>query len=287
MTIRQLLRFAACLASASAHFRFEFRRLARLLRARLPLPVWLLALTPSLEAQFSYTTNTDNTITITGYTGSFGDVTVPSVINGLPVTDIGDSAFAYYTNLTNVTIPDSVTGIGENAFAGCTGLTSVTIPKGVTTIEAWVFSNCINIATVKIPAGVERIMPWAFADCAGLRSLYFAGNEPIILEAAFAGTTNITIYYLPGTTGWERWLDAVLWNPRIQVGVGDFGVGQTGFGFNVAGTPNVPFAVEASANLSPGVWLPLQTLALTNGLVSFSDPAWTNYPSRFYRLRWP
>ena len=45
-----------------------------------------------VEAQFNYTT-TNGTITITGYTGSGGAVTIPDTINGLPVTSIGDWAF--------------------------------------------------------------------------------------------------------------------------------------------------------------------------------------------------
>jgi hypothetical protein len=32
---------------------------------------------------------------------------------------------------------------------------------------------------------------------------------------------------------------------------------------------------------------PVQTNALTSGTANFSDPQWTNYTSRFYRLRSP
>jgi hypothetical protein len=64
--------------------------------ARLPgelLPLLLLFSLPTLvHAQFNYVTNADDTITITGFTG--GDTAyIPSTINGLPVTSIGDSAF--------------------------------------------------------------------------------------------------------------------------------------------------------------------------------------------------
>ena len=38
---------------------------------------------------YTYTTN-NGTITITGYTGPGGAVTIPGTINGLPVTSIGD-----------------------------------------------------------------------------------------------------------------------------------------------------------------------------------------------------
>ena len=63
----------------------------------------LLALPAVVQAQdYTYTTNDDNTITITGYTGPGGDVTIPSsiLVNGvsLPVTSIGNKAFCDYTS---------------------------------------------------------------------------------------------------------------------------------------------------------------------------------------------
>ena len=91
--------------------------------------------TESLEAQFTWTTN-NGTITITGYTGPGGAVTIPSTINGLPVTSIGDRAFLNCYSLTSVTIGSSVTSIGDYAFYDCTSLTSVTIPDSVTNIGA-------------------------------------------------------------------------------------------------------------------------------------------------------
>ena len=76
-----------------------------------------LALSAQVQAQYSYTTNADDTLTITNYTGPGGAVDVPATINGLPVTSIGYIAFYDCTNLTSVTIPSSVTSIGEEAFA--------------------------------------------------------------------------------------------------------------------------------------------------------------------------
>lgn len=67
----------------------------------------------------------------------------------------------------------------------------------------------------------------------------------------------------------------------------NFGVVENRFGFNIAGTADIPLAVEACTNLATRSWVPLQTCTLTNGLIHFSDSEWTNYPGRFYRIRSP
>ena len=80
-------------------------------------------------------------VTITDYTGAGGDVMVPSMIDGLPVTTIGDNAFCYCTGLTSITLPEGCTTIGYYAFSGCTGLTSITLPDGCSIGEG-AFEGC-------------------------------------------------------------------------------------------------------------------------------------------------
>ena len=45
--------------------------------------------------------------------------------------------------------------------------------------------------------------------------------------------------------------------------------------------------MEARTNLADPVWSPLETNTLSGGSFYFSDPEWTNYPVRFYRVRSP
>jgi hypothetical protein len=55
----------------------------------------------------------------------------------------------------------------------------------------------------------------------------------------------------PFATGWASTFEgrpAVLWKPMIQVADASFGVRAHRFGFNTAGTTNIPLVVEASAN---------------------------------------
>ena len=89
-------------------------------------------------------TNADDTIAITGYTGSGGDVVIPATITGLPVTSIGSLAFWANSTLTNVTLPDSVTIIGDRAFTG-TALICISIPNSITNIGEDVFADCLNL----------------------------------------------------------------------------------------------------------------------------------------------
>jgi hypothetical protein len=79
----------------------------------------------------------------------------------------------------------------------------------------------------------------------------------------------------------------MLWNPQAQTGDGSFGVRQNRFGFNITGTPDIPLVVEASTDVAAQAWIALQSSTLTNGLIFFNDPQWTNYPGRFYRIRSP
>lgn len=187
------------------------------------------------------------------------------------------------------TVPQSVTSLDIYAF-NKSPLVEVILPEGLIDIGRRAFWDCRNLSTITIPSSVTTIEANAFQWCSGLGTMYFEGNAPSLGTAVFDGATNVTVYYLSGTTGWTNpWADrpAVLWNPQIQTDVTGFGMSTNGFGFTIAGTNNYSVLVEACTNLTSGIWGPLQTGSISNGSLSFSDPQSTNYPSRFYRLRMP
>ena len=76
----------------------------------------------------------DGSLEIDGYAGNSPTYIIPGEIDGKKVTKIGGYAFDGCTELTSITIPDSVTDIGTGAFYNCTSLKSVTIPTSVTSI---------------------------------------------------------------------------------------------------------------------------------------------------------
>jgi hypothetical protein len=147
----------------------------------------------AIHAQFTYITT--NGAIITGYTGPRGQrakVIIPSEINGLPVTTIGDSAF-YGWDLGSVTIPDSVVTLENSAFASC-GLTNATIGNGVTSIGDLAFDSCPLLTSVTIPDGVITLGRFAFASC-GLTNATIGNGVTSIGDYGFYGCSS-----LPGVT---------------------------------------------------------------------------------------
>ena len=208
------------------------------------------------------------------------NVTIPG-----SVTVIGTSAFGFCFSLATVTIQNHLRSIGDSAFFDCIKLSTVVIPGSVSNIGVQAFQYCSALTNITIPPSVTMIGSGAFDVCYGLSRAFFQGNAPVCSNA-FNGDTNATAYYLPDTTGWGATfagLPAVLWNPLMQTS----SAGAAGFGFNIAGTADIPIVIEAATNMASPAWVPLQNLNLTNGAFYFGDPDWTNYPARFYRIRSP
>jgi len=251
------------------------------------------------QAQFAYTTK-NGTITITRYTGIDANVVIPSTIEGLPVTAIGTNAF-FGSNLTNVTIPNSVTSIGDDAFGGCLSLTKVTIGNGVTSIGDAAFSHCDRLTDVTTPNSVTNIGASAFSWRGGLTKVFFDGKAPAVGQDAFYAVLFVpycppprfvfdpaTVYFLLGTTGWSTnfaGLPTAIWTPEVQTGDGSFGVKSNQFGFNLTWADGLSVVIEASPSLSNPMWSSVVTNTLSGGTFYFTDPQWTKYPSRFYRVR--
>ena len=135
------------------------------------------------------------------------------------VTSIGEFAFYYGRNLTNVNIPNSVTSISQHAFSKCKKLQTITIPDGVTSIANFLFEKCTSltsvtipdsvtsigkrafykclIASINIPDGVTSIGERAFGECTSLTRITIPDNVTSIYRDMFYGCTNLTNITIP------------------------------------------------------------------------------------------
>lgn len=240
------------------------------------------------------------------------------------VTNLGNNSFWSCTALTNIAIGNGVTRIGTNALSWCPNLLGIfvsesnpsfasvdgvlydkalttvaqfpagrpgacTIPDGVTAIANSAFADS-SLSTLIVPGSVTSIGASAFEDCANLMGIHFDGNAPGVDATAFQLDTNATVFFLPGATGWAATfagLPALPWQLQIQTAPDNFGLHTNQFGFLITGTTNLAVVVEGTTDLSNPDWQPLQTNILAGGASYFSDPQWTNYPGRFYRLQSP
>jgi hypothetical protein len=159
----------------------------------------------------------------------------------------------------------------------------------VTNIEASAFRGCASLTTITIPSNAV-LDYFAFSGCTSLKGAYFLGDAPVENNSFFSNDDRMTVYYLPGTTGWGQTFGGhptALWKPEVQASEPSFGVRSNRFGFTISRASDKVVVIEAATDLSNPTWSPLATNTLTGGSSAFRDLQWANYPSRFYRIRTP
>lgn len=121
----------------------------------------------------------------------FWDSSLNQIVLGNEVRVVGNSAFEY-SEISEITIPNSVVSIGDDAFYDCKRLNSVTIPGSVRTIGKQAFYCCYGLKSVTIEEGVTHIGERAF-HVYGLDSLIIPNSVKEIGDEAFRGIHYIEI----------------------------------------------------------------------------------------------
>ena len=165
-------------------------------------------------------------------------------LNGIPVTEleipegvtsIGSFVFKGYSDLTRVTIPQSVRRIEGSAFSFCrnlvkldvaagnrffmaengllltkdgkilvsvpSGLDEVTIPQGVESIAGAAFAGCGKLVEVKVPKGVKSIGWHSFDACKSLVKIELPDGLIYLgkFDRAFCNCTMLDNVTIPGS----------------------------------------------------------------------------------------
>lgn len=137
----------------------------------IPQGIFTIDVHAATSGDFTYSVS-NGEATITDFPDDYsGALTIPSALDGYPVTSIGVSAFRDCDTLTSVTIPNSVTSINHYAFCGCSSLSAVSIPDSVTFIGHGAFLSCDSLTSVDIPPSVTFQDGSAFQSCDNLTAI--------------------------------------------------------------------------------------------------------------------
>ncbi len=115
------------------------------------------------------------------YSGSEGEVVIPSTYLGMPVIEIAERAFEENGTVTSVKIPASIVKIGKNAFYNDDALVSVSFADGIalTEIADSAFYSCGMLTSIKIPKSVLTIGKSVFSSCSALSNVEFEDGSAL------------------------------------------------------------------------------------------------------------
>ena len=256
----------------------------------LPLLLVLLALPAAVHAEdFTYITNNGG-ITITGYTGLGGGVSIPDRINGLPVIGIDDFAFGDCSSLISVTIPTTTTNIGSRAFDSCTNLLTITVDSANAcySSEDGVLFNRSRTTLIDcpegkagsytVPSGVTNIGVLAFSYCVGLANITVGSNVTIIGERAFTHCTSLANFTVPNSVtslgdGMFEYC-ASLSNVTMPNSVTTIGSGVFSFCTSLTEI-SIPNSVTTIGNGAFARCTSLASVTIPNSVTSLGDIAFT------------
>ena len=182
-----------------------------------------------ISGGYAYAVLEDGTAKILKHFGSAAELDVPSELDGYAVTSIGENAFASYSRLSSITLPEGITSIGDSAFFQCTSLSSITLPDSIAAIGVNPFI-CDNISfsvspdhsylavidgvlfskpdkrlisfpdtkeDYSVPNGIKIIGDYAFFNCKNLSNITLPEGITSIGDYAFSNCWSLSSITLP------------------------------------------------------------------------------------------
>jgi len=163
------------------------------------------------EGNFTYTVSGEKA-TITSFSSDVsGEVVIPSKFGDYVVTAIAKNAFADCSQITKITVPDSVTSIGESAFKGCSSLEEITLPFVGISDEGglgynMVFGHIFGYSSSKPTSGDYVYQKYGSGDSyykyyyipSSLKKVTIT-KDTGLYDGAFYGCKNLTEINLPDT----------------------------------------------------------------------------------------
>lgn len=132
-----------------------------------------------------------------------GEIIIPSTVKNLETGAFAES------DITTLTIPDSVTSIGDYICEGCAYLESVTTGSGLTALGYRTFAECSSLTEVNLNESVTDMNQLTFAYCDSLQEITIPSGVKEIKNGTFGECSALTTVHLPEGLK-EIWYQAFL-----------------------------------------------------------------------------
>lgn len=126
-----------------------------------------------------------------GIIGGETDIVIPETVDGMVVKGIRGDAFME-TNITSITLPNTIDTIRGHAFEGCANLRQINLPQNLKYIGGYAFSGCENLGEIEFPEGLTLISGYAFSGCKNLEFSKLPQSLDSIGGYAFQDCRNLT-----------------------------------------------------------------------------------------------
>lgn len=144
-------------------------------------------------------------------------ISVPEMIDGQPVVEIGEGAFSSCTMVTAIEFPATIARIGTGAFENCSRLETARLPQDLEHLGAAAFRGCSSLREISLPKGLDAIEDETFRGCTALETIEIPENVRSLGQQAFSGCKMLNDVSLP--EGLERIREGAFRNCESLLGV--------------------------------------------------------------------
>ena len=122
---------------------------------------------------------------------------VQKIVISEGITEVGERAFYWCTNCTEVLLPDSLLAIREYGFDNLRSMQSITLPSKLQTIEFCAFSECVALKSITLPDSVTTVGPSAFSNCPNLTRARLSAGMKTVPSSMFGNDSGLSTVILP------------------------------------------------------------------------------------------
>lgn len=156
---------------------------------------------------FTYTLDSNNQATITGFRGNTSSIKIPDTLDGYEVIAIGESAFKGNSTLRYVGMTNNITKIDYRAFMNCSALREIQLSYNLIDLGGGVFRNCTSLQSIMIPKSLVKCVNYqdysdmtyvgAFTGCTNLKEISFEDGITKIPDKVFVHCDSIEKIVIP------------------------------------------------------------------------------------------